>query len=433
MKWFKTFGTIGLSAFVLAFTAFYSSSHPSAKPASLVTMSGDIEEFLNDLPLPGCNTNAFVQPSNSDIATWREAMDALLDEQYQTAATLADPLGYDLIEFTDPGRDKIYYLFREQDNARGLGTYVYNPGACRLLSLEAPHAGGDTNTKPESIAMYLELNAVTLLIAGTHRCSNSQASPCSGTTTICNSCYGLSGNQPYRISDVAHYMQNFFQPAHEEIATQVPGIVSVSVHGFGGRAGGFAADVEISNGTTGDRSQSLATQLANEYNQIFAQLGMSLIAGSCNAAGGPNDQCGGTNVQGRFVNGSANPCTTSVSTVSGTERFIHVEQVMALRQPPAPGQPGWQMTIDAFAAVFPCSPIGHLMQEESGATSEAGDEFGKSLATGDFNGDGKETWPLERLLKTSLAPVMREPSTHTRARRQGSFLSAVGFLYNSRR
>jgi hypothetical protein len=361
MKRFRTFGTVGLLALLLAFTAFYPSSHPSASVASFVTMSGDIEEFLNDLPLPGCNTNAFVQPSNADITTWRQAMDALLAEQYQTAATLADPLGYDLIEFTDPGRDKIYYVFRENGNARGLGTYIYNPGACRLLSIHAPHAGGDTNTKPESIAMFLELNAVTLLIPGTHRCSNSQASTCSGTTDVCNTCLGLgSGEQPYRISDVAHYMQNFFQPAHEQIATRIPGIVSVSVHGFGAAAAG--PHVIISNGTAGDRSSSLATQLANQYNQIFSQLGASLVASSCQNDGSTGGLCGQTNTQGRFVNGSSNPCTTSVSTVSGTERFVHLEQAPALRQPPAPGQPGWQITIDAFAAVFPCSPIGHLTQ-----------------------------------------------------------------------
>jgi hypothetical protein len=321
-----------------------------AKAAALVTMTGNVESFLNSLPLAGANTNAFVTPSDGDMTTWRSVVNALLAGQYQTAATLADPLGYDLAQFTDPDRGKTYYLLRERGNARGLGTVVYNPGRCRMLSFHAPHAGGDTNTQPESVALFLELNALSLLVPGTHRCANTQPSLCDGTTTAC----GGSTAVPYRISDVGHYEQTFFEAAHEELVKKYPELISVSVHGFGRQSGD--PDVMISNGTSGNRPESLATDLADGLNKLFMNLGLSLKAVSCNQPGAADPRlCGGTNLQGRFVNGSTKVCTDGVLLVDGPEKFIHIEQAIELRQRPAPDRPvSWQIVIDAFAAHFPC-------------------------------------------------------------------------------
>lgn len=343
---------LGLAVFISALLILLLPRSQPAGFASLVAMSGDLASFLNALPLPGSNTEAFIIPSDADITTWRQAVRALFTEDYHLAATLSDPLGYDVIQYTDIQRSKTYYVLRERNNARGLGTYVYNPTACRTLSVHAPHAGGDLNTRPQSIAMFLELNAVTLLIAGTHRCSNSQASPCDGTTSVCR-----GTEAPYPISDVSHYTQNFFQPAHEEIVTKIPDITTVSVHGFAWRAGD--PDVITSNGTSADLSQSLTIRLADQYNQKFNQLGIPLRAGSCNQTGGPTRLCATTNVQGRFVNGSADVCRQGVSTISGPERFIHIEQSCAMRQISnctRPASVPYQVTIEVFAAVFPCSP-----------------------------------------------------------------------------
>ena len=56
---------------------------------------------------------------------------------------------------------------------------------------------------------------------------------------------------------------------------------------------------------------------------------------------------GFTNTQGRFINGSANPCNTSANATSG--RFIHVEQEKSkLRQDAT----GWEKMNVALSTVF---------------------------------------------------------------------------------
>jgi hypothetical protein len=327
-----------------------SSGRAPEEAAALVMMSGNVETFLNSLPLAGANTNAFVTPSNSDLAAWRSAVNALLEEQFQTAASLADPLGYDLIQFSDQDRGKTYFIMRERGNARGLGTYVYNPGRCRMLGFHAPHAGGDTNTGPQSVALFLELNALAVLIPGAHRCANTQLSLCDGTTTAC----GGNVAVPYRISDAGHFDQTFFQATHEELVKKYPHLVSISVHGFGRQSGD--PDVMISNGTSNNRPQSLATDLAAAFDAIFGSLGLTMKAVSCNQPGVADPRlCGGTNIQGRFVNGSTNACADGILAVSGAEKFIHIEQAIELRQRPTPNLfVSWQITMNAFAQLFLC-------------------------------------------------------------------------------
>lgn len=333
--------------------------------AASVSQTADIRTYLNAISIPGANSETFVPPGDSDIATWRRAVDALLTAQYAQAATIADPLGYDVVKVTDSGRAKAYYVLRERSaTSRGLGTYVYNPSACRMISLHVPHASADANTKPEAIALFAELNAVTLLIAGTHRCANADASACDGNTTAC----GASGK--FRISDVAHYTQNFFEPAHEEVIKNIPGVISVAIHGEGTTR---SPDVLISNGTcTTPAGQSLPALLAAQFNRIFTDAGGTLKAGTCNSPGGSTDLCAEVDVQGRFANGSASLCNCQspapsacsttlgcVRAVSFPEKFIHVEQDCAVRQLAgcdAPAGIGYQTAIDAFAAVFPCVP-----------------------------------------------------------------------------
>ena len=334
--------------------------------AVIVTQNGDIVTYLSALPIPGAGTNAFVAPSNANIAAWRLAVDALYSGQYQTAANLADPLNYNVVQFTDSGRGRTYYILLERTNAQkaalqGLGTYVYNPTGCRDLSFEAPHAGGDENTLPEAATLFADLNATALLVAGTHRCANSGISSCDGSTAAC-------GDGSFHISDVAHYTQNYFEPAHEEIMKTLPNIISVAIHG----EGDHSPDVILSNGTCFNYpSPSAATLLANQYSQLFNLSGVALSAGTCNNGSSSTTLCAETDVQGRYSNNSASLCNcasptrSSCSTTLGCgrnitfpERFVHLEQDCKLRQVPgcAVSGIGYQTAVSAFAAVFPCSP-----------------------------------------------------------------------------
>ena len=314
-------------------------------------------------------------------------MDALFSGNYQTAADLGAPLNYNVIRFTDTGRNRTYYILVERTNAEnapinGLGTYVFNPAACRNLSFQAPHAGGDENTLPEAATLFADLNATALLVAGTHRCANSAASTCDGNSTVC-------GDNVFHISDVAHYTQNYFEPAHEEILKTIPGLITVAVHG----EGVHLPDAIISNGTCfAYPSPSAATLLSNEYNQLFQQLGVPLSSGTCDEGAASTTLCAETDVQGRYSNNSATLCNCGSPTVSACstnlccarnvtfpEEFVHLEQDCQLREVTgcATAGVGYQTAVTAFAAIFPCSPqIASVVQ---GASFKAG-----PLASGSF-------------------------------------------------
>ena len=65
-----------------------------------------------------------------------------------------------------------------------------------------------------------------------------------------------------------------------------------------------------------------------------------------------------TNVQGRLLNGSSDPCSLSASRNSG--RFIHLEQEYSrLRK----YQSGWQKMVDAINNIFPSSNATSIEQE----------------------------------------------------------------------
>ena len=113
----------------------------------------------------------------------------------------------------------------------------------------------------------------------------------------------------------------------------------------------------------------VATRLAAWYNAFLASLPDPYTgrgAGSCNwAPGDPSELdvagcpifCGGSNVQGREINGSTGYCPRGVcDPPAWGERFIHLEQQPPLWSPPSSPDPGtgisWQVTIDAIGATL---------------------------------------------------------------------------------
>lgn len=334
--------------------------------ADFLTDSGDLGAYLSAINIPGPFSFGFKQPSDEDLMNWESVIGVLLAGDFAAAAALADQQFYDLVEFTDAITGCVYYILVEQTDAFGnplwgQGTYVFNPRAKRLLNLQAPHALNDANTRAESIAMFRQLQATFLQITGAHRCANIDASPCSGTTTACS----LEPDS-YKVSDVAHYHRNFFQITSDTVAGLLPELVTVSVHGFTACAPTSETSLAvISNGTSRVTANSLATQLAAAYNDLLSGVYTGQGAGSCNVAVGDplasewpcdgNPFCGQTNVQGRSINGSADPCSDNPPEFTAPERFIHLEQQAPLRDSPSsPSLPGisWQITIDAFAEVF---------------------------------------------------------------------------------
>jgi len=228
-------------------------------------------------------------------------------------------------------------LKEKGEGFRGLGTYIVDPHYERNLVLEIPHAIYDRETLAEGTRMFQETAARGLFITGTHRCANSASSPCSGSTTVCNPASG-----PYRISDVAHYTENYFQEAHRAILSSSCPPVAISVHGYS--PSGSAPEITLSDGT---RFPAATDALVNRLRGALMAQGLSV--GSCNFAEDmPLSYCATTNVQGRLTNNSESPCTSAAVDSAGL--FIHMEQLLHVRQSPAG-------VIAALKEVFPAGAI----------------------------------------------------------------------------
>ncbi len=215
------------------------------------------------------------------------------------------------------------------------------------MVIEAPHQKHDTRTGVFSSEIFRQIGARAFLLAGTHRCANTASSSCSGTTTTCN------GSGPFKVSDMAHTDQSFFQVFHEEASNETAGTRVIQVHGF-------SSDPEdpeftISDGTTTDNPSG--TYLPNQFTSVLESkiAGYSSKGGnSCNLAGDLNLLCGTWNTQGRYTNGvpSADACDTAASSATGL--FLHAELSYDLRHTGGTVEPS--TFIDTVLEVFSCSP-----------------------------------------------------------------------------
>jgi len=123
---------------------------------------------------------------------------------------------------------------------------------------------------------------------------------------------------------MAHAEDSVFQVAHEVLGDSFDEDIVMSLHGMAGLG------ISISSGVPGQvDGESFHSQFATELLISFADEDIT----SCNPYPGGSTQqrlCGTTNVQGRYVNGSAQPCSVPANENSG--RFIHLEQSLEVRQ-----------------------------------------------------------------------------------------------------
>ena len=232
-----------------------------------------------------------------------------------TALQRASEAGYELCE--GEGSEAGIALWRPASAGLGRAVIAWRAESARPLIIGTPHSFYDIGTLEQGVVLFQELSARALVASGTRRCANTAASPCEGTTSVCT---GIPA--AYRESDMAHVVDTAFQAAHEALVERFPTDWVVSVHGMG------ASGVSLSNGTTSPSAEDAAV----------AALGIALMAElpdeqitSCNEwPGAVVEQrlCGTTNMQGRLVNGSADPCAAAGSAPG---RFVHMEQSTAVR------------------------------------------------------------------------------------------------------
>jgi hypothetical protein len=211
------------------------------------------------------------------------------------------------------------------------------PTPSRALVIEAPHPIFDIDTELEATAVFVQSAARMLLVAGAHRCADTAASACSGTTNACD-----DTTEAYRISDAAHTDGLPFNAIHALVSDGDASLQFLQLHGNGEPCP--TALVSDCSGTWSDAgtAATLAAALA----------GGGVAVGEC-GAGYPTttcDLCGTDNVQARYTAGSAEACTELGSRYG---RFVHVEQQIALRESSDGGPGGYAPLVEAVLATYP--------------------------------------------------------------------------------
>jgi hypothetical protein len=133
---------------------------------------------------------------------------------------------------------------------------------------------------------------------------------------------------------MAHVTDAPFQVTHAAFVDRDPEITAFSLHG---------------NGQDRCETVFLSSGVEDDTPQPVRDLRQALLERGVRASVPGTSSCplvGSTNVQGRYTNGSSEPCRQAASSATGT--FIHVEQKLDFRQSEA----NYGALIDAVKATF---------------------------------------------------------------------------------
>jgi hypothetical protein len=292
------------------------------------SLQARIEAMQDAMPRRG--SEGFEPPTRTELDRWRTVAEALVDgDTTAVDAQLAEHFpSYALVRFTEEATGRRYYLVQETPSVEtGWGSVVVRPDPERNLAIHAPHPVFDLDTHREGVDVFQQTGARMLLLAGTHRCANQAVSPCDGTSSVC-------GDGRYHVSDMAHVVMAPFQATHAVFAERFPEMVSISLHGNGNED---CETVFLSSGVASEEPPSVQA-----LQQALAQRGVRVGVPSSSSC----PLVGSTNVQGRLLNGAAEPCTEAATQAGGT--FIHVEQRRAFRADPD----AYGALIEAIKATF---------------------------------------------------------------------------------
>ena len=281
----------------------------------------------------------FRLPTSDELTDFREALHHILDGNLQDAADAAVLANYEVVSYTDTISNDGFVLLREKNsNQHWGGLYVIDQTPERTLVVQNPHPLYDGVRVPAA-DLFFKTQAVAYLQAGTHRNNSPTESLCDGDL----------GGDAYRISDMAHAPDGFFQAAHEVVEGHFSRTVSVSFHGMAD--GSDPADLVLSNGTSHEFvGNSLSRDIAARMNEILADAMDSRVVVSHQEPGESPGLSGSTNTQGRLTNGSTSPCNVAAYGALFPERFLHMECDPDVRDGPSTN---WDFVVEAYNDLIP--------------------------------------------------------------------------------
>ncbi|MCB9555906.1 MAG: hypothetical protein H6707_07370 [Deltaproteobacteria bacterium] len=268
----------------------------------------------------GKQSQRVLPPSDSELETFADAWKSLIRGRVREAADGFAAVGYRLVELIDEGRSR-YLIQSSVTRTRSWGLYAYDAFARRPLLIEAPHPRHDKYTGRQSARLFASLGGRAFMMATSYRCSGPRASGCFGRASRCRS------PRDGRNTDVAHNVRSFFHVAHRTLLQSDPALVAVQLHGYSRRPG-RRLHIIVSDGT---RLPAADGALSNRLARVLrTMVERRAVIRSCNERDNRSFLCGTFNVQGRYANGSPEPCRKRGASPSG--RFLHIEQSLSARR-----------------------------------------------------------------------------------------------------
>ena len=295
-----------------------------ARDEITATVGYGISNYLNegivtDIPTESDGI-AYTKVSESNFTDLETLFDAYYSSDFSTTKTEASDFDYSLVDITADG-EQFYVLRKESSSTYYWGTYVRKgvPGN-DCITIQSPHPVKDTHTGTQGAAVFELVDGGDFMVTGISRCTSSEYSTCSGTTSIC----GSSGS--YRISDAAHNDSTAFHLASVALNNNTTDHVFIQLHGFGQEMDD--PDFIFSNGTEDTPTTDFLASLKQEYADNFPSFDVDVVhldeLSKLRAF---------TNVLGRTLNNYAsNICTAGTQPDNPTGQFMHLEQFFDYRE-----------------------------------------------------------------------------------------------------
>jgi hypothetical protein len=290
--------------------------------------------------MPGASGNQYRNPSVAEAESFSTAIGQIMSQDLTAAVATAEEIEYQVIRFVDhtlSQNQEFVILQKAPGGQNHWGTFIYNPLACRNLVIQCPHPVHDTHTGFEGAYVFTRLRASALLLSGTHRCNSNTPSSCSGTTSVCGSAAA------YRISDIAHNDHSMFQHATEYLSSLDPDRIFIQLHGFARIPGD--PHLIMSNGTRDTPEMDLINTLRISLLELNPAITFRIVHMDTDWT----RLTAFTNTQGRFLNGSPDPCTVNATNATG--RFVHIEQEYDLFRA---DESGWDLMFRGLEDAVPC-------------------------------------------------------------------------------
>lgn len=278
---------VALIVLLLLAGAGRSAFYPAVKYES-GDLGAEIDSFVERMP--ESDSEAYDKPTSSQRETMAEAFEAIEAGELSQAASLVNPLEYDVVQYEDTATGRTYTMLSERRRADGSwahawGLYIFSPESTSNSIIEVVHPLSDLRSEKVGLETFRKADARYLFVSGAHRRANTE-----------------------EMADVAHAGTSIFERLHR-VALESATVV-FQPHGFSKEEHPEYGEMVISSGTDNP------SPLAENLHHALREMGFDarLYEGEAYSELGAT-----TNVQG-------------VSTRTTGVDFLHLEVTRAIRE-----------------------------------------------------------------------------------------------------